>query len=1220
MDIKFGGKKKLVVLTGGLFLAFIFLLSTPRTLAYNSQTTHPDLIRETINFYELSMGKKLTDEQKQWISQGSIDEDKAPRWINHFYDPAFERGLSTTAAGFGYAGYSAKNWARFSSYQTLNPANLANLWTGNGPVISGSWWGDFSYEAAIKSYSKNKEKEAYIAMGNVLHIIADMTVPEHTRNDAHPGEPLPSYYENWTMNNSAGLTQDLGERIFNQGRKPVIYGDLGTYFNELAGYTNTHFFSPRTINSELYQKPKIVYEDGTFAYGYDENYQLFDLAVMTIDKSLKKNYSLKDENNQILQEYWLRLSRQAIINGAGIISLFVNEAEAAKKVELAKQKVDSGSTGSPQSSFISFISGLFSSSPGDSGPEPAMTIIAGDPQPTAPKINPAAPKITVPAPAVQSPAASPPAPPAVPKANPVVVPKTTPVVQAPAIPPPTPAPAPTPIVVYGGGGGGGTTADPSPNSSETVSYSSGDLVINEIMYDLGGDLGNTDTNREWIEIYNNSSSEIDLTGWKLNDGDDATNHGLNAPPKNDGQGSIILPVGGYTVVAEHATTFLTDHSGFSGTVIDTAEMNLKNSSSTITTLKIIASDGTTIDEVTYYNSWGGNGDGKTLEKITAGGASGAASNWGVSSATGGTPGAANNPIAFGEGGPVDGSVIAGTAGGTDISATTTISQNTTWILANSPYRLFFDSNYHPTVAAGAILTIEPGVKIIPWSAGGATALEIKGTLNAIATSGAPIIFTSKNDTASSTTPAQKGDWLNIVFSGSATGTQSNLDFVEFRYGGDESDLRPLKEMVKIIGATINIKNSKFENAQSIALRLIDSNSTVESSVFSDNACGISVDILKGDGNTDGGCSDGTQSNFSTTIVTIPQIKNNRFIRNRFIAIETRNSSTPIIDGNIFTDNGYPVRIDGAYPTIINSQLANSTTSPDIINGIAISGYTHFSQNYTLKKDLPYILEGNASGIAPYIDAGATLTIEPGTILKTDNTGSVLFVNGGLISKGALAEPVIFTSLKDVPQAGDWGNIRFNASSTGNFQNTSFLYGTPGVTNYPKIVTVLDKSSESGEVELTAPNFIGSVEQQFNAPVDANPIKISFSVHKKSGTSAQTMGVLLLADNGDQPGVILYNAGNYVVTDDYQVFNIEINKQIQANVKYWLQFNKVDIPIDTDWFFKTNSENYGILTTAVIGFDPPALNPQTLSLKITSTISVSVLNVLSIDAAATVVVE
>src|SRR3989338_5992540 len=275
-------KKNLIIIFGGIIFASIFLWFTPG-MAYDDQTTHPDLTREIINFYELATGRKLTDEQKQWAIQGSRDEDFAPRWVNHFYDPIFDKGLDAIVGFYNMAGYSAKNWARYSSYQSINPENITNLWTGKGPVISGSWWGDFSYEAAIKDYSKNKEKEAYLALGHVLHLIEDITVPEHTRNDPHPGRDMPSYYEIWTKDNSGGLTQDLGKRIFNQGNKPVVYSDLESYFNNLANYTNTHFFSPRTIQSEIYQKPKIVYEDGTFAYGKDENGELFDLAIIEIE-------------------------------------------------------------------------------------------------------------------------------------------------------------------------------------------------------------------------------------------------------------------------------------------------------------------------------------------------------------------------------------------------------------------------------------------------------------------------------------------------------------------------------------------------------------------------------------------------------------------------------------------------------------------------------------------------------------------------------------------------------------------------------------------------------------------------------------------------------------------------------------------------------------------------------------------------------------------------
>ncbi|MCX6813464.1 MAG: lamin tail domain-containing protein [Candidatus Azambacteria bacterium] len=1064
--------KNLIALAGGLILISGFLLLTRNNvLSYDNKTTHPDLTREVLTFYELSTGKKLADEQKQWVIQGSIDEDFAPRWLNHFYDPVYERGLSTETPGVN--GYSAKNWAQFSSYQSVNIGSIFNLWTGNGPVVSGSEWGDFSYEAAVKNYSQNKEKDAYYALGHVLHLIEDMTVPEHTRNDVHiSGTQWTSYYENWAMTNSSGLTRDLGKRLFNQGKKPVIYGDLVSYFNDLAGYTNTHFFSPRTINSEIYQKPKIVFEDGTFAYGSD-NGELYDLAL--IRKFGKDELILNNE--QVLQEYWLRLSRQAVINGAGIINLFLNQAEAAKQAELAKQKVEAQQV-AQKSSFFSSIINLFKN-PGENN-QPALTINS-EVQSAQPKINSVAvqPKT---------------------ESKPLTIGKP-PTPTTTTMPAPTPTTTPTQTststtqqpqtnapIVYGGGGGstslttsgGGSSSQPITNNTQQTTnnvennstvqtFNAGDLVINEIMYNLEG----TDDKHEWIEIYNNSNRAITLTGgsdgWKFDDSADSM-HRLNEPAA---QGSMAVAVGGYMILADDAATFLADHPVFSGNVIDTV-MDLKNSTSTI---KIISPSGATIDEVTYSNFWGANGDGKTLERKSASGGSNDPNNWAESSVIGGTPGALNNwlltsdvdsnastTLAFDDTatstpGTATSTLAVATSTepilglGTDVSATTTISEDTTWTLAGSPYRLFFDSLHHPIVLPNITLSIEPGAKIIPQGSG-FTALEIKGALNAIATSGAPIIFTSINDAddSASTTP-QKGDWLNIAFS---QGSQGNLDYVEFRYGGQGIAL-PLHEMVNIVGATININHSKFENSQNTALHLVDSLGIVENSIFSDNICGISVDSSNGVANTSyGGCY-GIHTTGQVLSSLALQIRNNQFIRNQSTGVEFRSGTAPIVDNNIFIDNGVPLRIESSYPVITNSQIANSTTSPNILNGIAISGYTHFSQNYTLKKDLPYILETNGPDLSPYIDSGATLTLEPGVIFKTGHTFTALNINGALIASSTPADPIIFTSFKDdlrggdtngdgsitSPQNNDWANIKFLAGSAGTFANTIFNYGGYG---------------------------------------------------------------------------------------------------------------------------------------------------------------------------------
>lgn len=145
------------------------------------------------------------------------------------------------------------------------------------------------------------------------------------------------------------------------------------------------------------------------------------------------------------------------------------------------------------------------------------------------------------------------------------------------------------------------------------------VYINEIAYDISG----VDEKREWIEIYNDSNSEIKLTDWKFNDG---SNHLLNEPPKNGGKGSLVLPSQGYAVLADNAERFVIDYPGYSGILIDTV-MSLNNDGDV---LKILDDKGNEIDSVFYNKKQGANGDRNSLQK--------AAGIWVASSST---PGSVN---------------------------------------------------------------------------------------------------------------------------------------------------------------------------------------------------------------------------------------------------------------------------------------------------------------------------------------------------------------------------------------------------------------------------------------------------------------------------------------------------------------------------------------------------------------------------------------------------
>ena len=150
-----------------------------------------------------------------------------------------------------------------------------------------------------------------------------------------------------------------------------------------------------------------------------------------------------------------------------------------------------------------------------------------------------------------------------------------------------------------------------------------DIDINEIMYNPPG----ADTDHEWLELYNNDTTDIDIKGWRFYEA--GTNHSLTLI-----QGSRIIPAGGYAIIADNATTFLDEHQECNCTVVDSA-FSLNNSGEYIA-LKNATLD--IVDEVAYNASWGADGNGRTLELNATG-------RWGESRVDEGTPCQRNSVLA-----------------------------------------------------------------------------------------------------------------------------------------------------------------------------------------------------------------------------------------------------------------------------------------------------------------------------------------------------------------------------------------------------------------------------------------------------------------------------------------------------------------------------------------------------------------------------------------------
>jgi hypothetical protein len=302
-----------------LYIVFVAtLFSVPAGLnAYEPTTTHAGLSQEIVGFYNATHNKKLNSTQKELVIKGSIDEDDPViRVINHFYDPIYNIGINNSR--------TAKDWAI-----SINPEN------------------EYSWPVAIRHYAEGDEEKAFLALGHIIHLIEDMSVPDHTRNDPHIGVGAKglftgeSPFESWTSQNKNRVTMSgLSLKYFREGDEGRILSGLSDYFDFLANYSNKNFFSNDTINSKIYNEPVIVSYSGDFGYGRDSNgSNTLKLVIFTTDKNGQKVLSLTDnQDKSVLSGYFDRLSKQAILTGAGVIDLFFKEAEVARKDFLAKQK------------------------------------------------------------------------------------------------------------------------------------------------------------------------------------------------------------------------------------------------------------------------------------------------------------------------------------------------------------------------------------------------------------------------------------------------------------------------------------------------------------------------------------------------------------------------------------------------------------------------------------------------------------------------------------------------------------------------------------------------------------------------------------------------------------------------------------------------------------------------------------------------------------------
>lgn len=204
------------------------------------------------------------------------------------------------------------------------------------------------------------------------------------------------------------------------------------------------------------------------------------------------------------------------------------------------------------------------------------------------------------------------------------------------------------------------------------------VIISEFVYDAAG----ADSGQEWVELFNAGSASVDLTKWKLNDG---SNHVLNVPPKNGGIGSIIIPSGGYLVLADDATAFESTYPSVAN-VVDTT-IALPNTSGTVS---LVDDSGTVVDSVSYTKDMGAAGDGNSLQR-------GSTSSSGV---TAGTPTPGTGQLASSSAGAQDTGSTTQQQTDTQTQTQAKLSQTPSYVAPPTP-SLFADAGEDRTVIVGA---------------------------------------------------------------------------------------------------------------------------------------------------------------------------------------------------------------------------------------------------------------------------------------------------------------------------------------------------------------------------------------------------------------------------------------------------------------------------------------------------------------------------------------
>lgn len=253
---------------------------------------------------------------KEWIRQGGKDEDNPLldfRYTEHFHDPLKTWDQAGLDIPLIWHWGSSLYWAQMSTSATVIKKNLY------------SWpWAREKYYQVLISGDEKTFADTFSMLGRLTHLVSDLAVPAHVRNDSHPFKNYvpPSWktdpYEIWTANEdnlkaeyfvvNPDSAESVNSVIFNNAipnsLAPVAISALwdqdkytealdnpGITLSEtvgLAEYTNANFFSKDTIYTYPYPSKGNTFTKNDAAIDTIKfsNIQLDDIETIIDEKGI----------------------------------------------------------------------------------------------------------------------------------------------------------------------------------------------------------------------------------------------------------------------------------------------------------------------------------------------------------------------------------------------------------------------------------------------------------------------------------------------------------------------------------------------------------------------------------------------------------------------------------------------------------------------------------------------------------------------------------------------------------------------------------------------------------------------------------------------------------------------------------------------------------------------------------------------------------------------